>query len=133
MTPRALAQAVRRNWFAVFAIMCSPKAILRDDTRRFFVADLNRRFDSDPRSLDRGRVRVVRKAFLGPFLIFCYLAAQVIRVSTIFGTRNSMTEPPRFLPMASMSPPLNFIAAIPIKKGVAAIIAMRLAVRRRTA
>jgi hypothetical protein len=34
-----------------------------------------------------------------------------------------MTEPPRFLPMASMSPPLNFIAAIPIKKGVAAIIA----------
>jgi hypothetical protein len=33
-----------------------------------------------------------------------------------------MTEPPRFLPMASMSPPLNFIAAIPIKKGVAAII-----------
>ena len=44
----------------------------------------------------------------------CYLAAQVIIVSTIFGTKNSITEPPRFLPMASMSPPLNFIAAIPI-------------------
>ena len=28
--------------------------------------------------------------------------------------------------MASISPPLNFIAAIPIKKGVAAIIAVRL-------
>ena len=28
--------------------------------------------------------------------------------------------------MASMSPPLNFMAAIPIKKGVAAIIAARL-------
>jgi len=51
-----------------------------------------------------------------------YLAAQVIIVSTIFGTRNSMTEPPRFLPMASMSPDLNLSAAIPIKKGVAAII-----------
>ncbi len=37
-----------------------------------------------------------------------------------------MTEPPRFLPMASISPPLNFIAAIPIKKGVAAIIAVLL-------
>ena len=35
-----------------------------------------------------------------------------------------MTEPPRFLPMASMSPDLNFRAAIPIKKGVAAIIAV---------
>ena len=34
-----------------------------------------------------------------------------------------MTEPPRFLPMASMSPDLNLRAAIPIKKGVAAIIA----------
>ena len=34
-----------------------------------------------------------------------------------------MTEPPRFLPMASMSPDLNVRAAIPIKKGVAAIIA----------
>jgi hypothetical protein len=33
-----------------------------------------------------------------------------------------MTEPPRFLPMASMSPDLNLRAAIPIKKGVAAII-----------
>jgi hypothetical protein len=52
-----------------------------------------------------------------------YLAAQVIMVSTIFGTRKSMTEPPRFLPMASMSPDLNLRAAIPIKKGVAAIIA----------
>ena len=52
-----------------------------------------------------------------------YLAAQVIITSTIFGTRNSMTEPPRFLPMASMSPDLNLRAAIPIKKGVAAIIA----------
>ncbi len=31
-----------------------------------------------------------------------YLAAQVIIVSTIFGTRKSVTEPPRFLPMASM-------------------------------
>ena len=51
-----------------------------------------------------------------------YLAAQVIIVSTIFGTRKSMTEPPRFLPMASMSPDLNLSAAIPIKKGVAAII-----------
>jgi hypothetical protein len=37
-----------------------------------------------------------------------------------------MTEPPRFLPMASMSPDLNLRAAIPIKKGVAAIIAVRL-------
>jgi hypothetical protein len=55
-----------------------------------------------------------------------YLAAQVIRVSTTFGTRKSITEPPRFLPMASMSPPLNFTAAIPIKKGVAAIIAVLL-------
>ena len=54
------------------------------------------------------------------------MAAHVINVSTIFGTRKSMTEPPRFLPMASMSPPLNFMAAIPIKKGVAAIIAARL-------
>lgn len=45
----------------------------------------------------------------------CYLAAQVIITSTIFGTRNSMTEPPRFLPMASMSPDLNLRAAIPIK------------------
>src|ERR1039458_3840621 len=63
------------------------------------------RFDSDP-PLPRDR----------------YLAAQVIIVSTIFGTRNSMTEPPRFLPMASMSPDLNLSAAIPIKKGVAAII-----------
>jgi hypothetical protein len=35
-----------------------------------------------------------------------------------------MTEPPRFLPMASMSPDLNLRAAIPIKKGVAAIIAV---------
>jgi hypothetical protein len=34
-----------------------------------------------------------------------------------------MTEPPRFLPIASMSPDLNLRAAIPIKKGVAAIIA----------
>jgi hypothetical protein len=33
-----------------------------------------------------------------------------------------MREPPRFLPMASMSPDLNLRAAIPIKKGVAAII-----------
>jgi len=33
-----------------------------------------------------------------------------------------MTEPPRFFPIASMSPDLNFKAAIPIKKGVAAII-----------
>jgi len=33
-----------------------------------------------------------------------------------------MTEPPRFLPIASMSPDLNLRAAIPIKKGVAAII-----------
>ena len=55
-----------------------------------------------------------------------YLAAQVIIISTIFGTRNSMTEPPRFLPMASMSPDLNLRAAIPIKKGVAAIIAVLL-------
>ena len=69
--------------------------------------ELNRRFDSDP-PLPRDR----------------YLAAQVIIVSTIFGTRNSMTEPPRFLPMASMSPDLNLRAAIPIKKGVAAIIAV---------
>jgi hypothetical protein len=53
-----------------------------------------------------------------------YFAAQVIIVSTIFGTRNSMTEPPRFLPIASMSPDLNLRAAIPIKKGVAAIIAV---------
>jgi hypothetical protein len=30
------------------------------------------------------------------------------------------------LPIASMSPPLNFMAATPIKKGVAAIIAVRL-------
>jgi hypothetical protein len=37
-----------------------------------------------------------------------------------------MTEPPRFLPMASMSPDLNLSAAIPIKKGVATIIARRL-------
>ena len=37
-----------------------------------------------------------------------------------------MTEPPRFLPIASMSPDLNLIAAIPIKKGVAAIIAVGL-------
>jgi hypothetical protein len=35
-----------------------------------------------------------------------------------------MTEPPRFLPIASMSPDLNLRAAIPIKKGVAAIIAV---------
>src|SRR5208283_5860237 len=53
-----------------------------------------------------------------------YLAAQVIIVSTIFGTRKSMTEPPRFLPMASISPDLNLRAAIPIKNGVAAIIAV---------
>jgi len=52
-----------------------------------------------------------------------YLAAQVIIVSTIFGTRKSMTAPPRFLPMASMSPDLNLSAPIPIKKGMAAIIA----------
>lgn len=43
-----------------------------------------------------------------------YLAAQVIITSTILGTRNSITEPPRFLPMASMSPDLNLSAAIPI-------------------
>ena len=55
-----------------------------------------------------------------------YLAAQVMIVPTIFGTRKSMTEPPRFLPIASMSPDLNLSAAIPIKKGVAAIIAVRL-------
>jgi hypothetical protein len=36
-----------------------------------------------------------------------YLAAQVMITSTIFGTRKSMTEPPRFLPMASMSPDSN--------------------------
>jgi len=35
----------------------------------------------------------------------------------------TITEPPRFLPMASISPDLNLRAAIPIKKGVAAIIA----------
>jgi len=35
-----------------------------------------------------------------------------------------MTEPPRFFPIASMSPDLNFKAAIPIKKGMAAIIAL---------
>ena len=52
-----------------------------------------------------------------------YLAAQVMIVSTIFGTRKSMTEPPRFLPMASKSPDLNLRAAIPIKKGLAAIFA----------
>jgi hypothetical protein len=74
--------------------------------------------------MDRGRIMVVWKAFSRPYLIFCYLAAQVIRVSTIFGTRKSMTEPPRFLPIASMSPDLNLRAAIPIKKGVAAIIAV---------
>ena len=48
----------------------------------------------------------------------------MIIVSTIFGTRNNMTEPPRFFPIASMSPDLNFKAAIPIKKGMAAIIAL---------
>jgi hypothetical protein len=37
-----------------------------------------------------------------------------------------MTEPPRFLAIASMSPDLNLSAAIPIKKGVAAIIALGL-------
>ena len=51
-----------------------------------------------------------------------YFAAQLIMTSTIFGTKKSITEPPRFLPMASMSPDLNLSAAIPIKNGVAAII-----------
>ncbi len=61
-----------------------------------------------------------------------YRCAHEIMTSTILGTRNKHTAPPRFLPMASISP-LNLMAAMPIKKGVAAIIAMRLAVRRRTA
>jgi len=37
-----------------------------------------------------------------------------------------MTEPPRFLPIASMSLDLNLSAAIPIKKGVAAILTVLL-------
>ena len=44
-----------------------------------------------------------------------YRCAHEIITSTILGTRNRQTAPPKFLPMASMSPPLNLIAAIPIK------------------
>ena len=73
----------------------------------------------EPRTSDVAREEAISE----PFRRRSYFAAQVMIVSTIFGTRNSMTEPPRFLPMASMSPLLNLSAAIPIKKGVAAIIA----------
>jgi len=46
--------------------------------------------------------------------------AHASMTSTIFGTKNRQTAPPRFLPIASMSPFLNFMEAIPINKGVAA-------------
>ena len=45
-----------------------------------------------------------KSSFSKSFRRIRYFAAQEIMVSTIFGTRKSMTEPPRFLPMASMSP-----------------------------
>jgi hypothetical protein len=45
------------------------------------------------------------------------------------GSRNKQTAPPKFLPMASMSPILNLTLAIPIKKGVATIIAKGLSSR----
>jgi len=55
---------------------------------------------------------------LSGFFRIRYLAAQLVMTSTIFGTKNSITEPPRFLPNASVYSDLNLRAAIPLKKGV---------------
>ena len=44
-----------------------------------------------------------------------YRCAHEMMTSTILGTRNKHTAPPKFLPMASMSPFLNLTLAISIK------------------